>query len=280
MPSEENNIGVIPMHEFLDFLKITCQVNESIDGKNNSSQIDYNQLAKNELVNNLLSSQSSQMPFVIEHHTEIASDVDIKEGNNPNLLREKSREKNGNKRKTLVNAKSYKSKTETSGDYRGQLHPVLSDKLNEVINEGILDSVLPYVCPVSSTSSINSQPKIRPLNPTPRVQTQQIFDFKPPQLTNTDSSSPSELSSKKSPRPTDTITITNNLGIPGRERIRRKSMSPMSASGDRNDVDVIIHVCDEVKGVSRDFTCPQKLLVSKMGYFADVTNGSSKFIKK
>lgn len=36
---------------------------------------------------------------------------------------------------------------------------------------------------------------------------------------------------------------------------------------------MVIHVCDEVKGVSRDFTCPQKLLVAKMGYFADVTAG-------
>lgn len=35
----------------------------------------------------------------------------------------------------------------------------------------------------------------------------------------------------------------------------------------------MIHVCDEVKGVSRDFMCQQKLLVAKMGYFADVTSG-------
>lgn len=35
----------------------------------------------------------------------------------------------------------------------------------------------------------------------------------------------------------------------------------------------MIHVCDEVKGSSRDFKCPQKLLVSKMGYFSDVTAG-------
>lgn len=37
--------------------------------------------------------------------------------------------------------------------------------------------------------------------------------------------------------------------------------------------EVVIHVCDEVKGVSRDFNCQQKLLVAKMGYFADVTAG-------
>lgn len=37
--------------------------------------------------------------------------------------------------------------------------------------------------------------------------------------------------------------------------------------------EVIIHVCDEVKNTSKDFMCPQSLLVSKMGYFADVTAG-------
>lgn len=37
--------------------------------------------------------------------------------------------------------------------------------------------------------------------------------------------------------------------------------------------EVLIHVCDEVKGTSKDFSCPQRLLVSKMGYFADVTAG-------
>lgn len=35
-----------------------------------------------------------------------------------------------------------------------------------------------------------------------------------------------------------------------------------------------IHVCDEVKNVKRDFICSQKLLVEKMGYFADVTAGT------
>lgn len=40
-----------------------------------------------------------------------------------------------------------------------------------------------------------------------------------------------------------------------------------------NRPEVVIHVCDEVKNTSKDFTCPQHLLVTKMGYFADVTAG-------
>lgn len=41
-------------------------------------------------------------------------------------------------------------------------------------------------------------------------------------------------------------------------------------------IEVEIHVCDEVKNMKKDFRCSQKLLVSKMGYFAEVTTG--KFI--
>lgn len=37
--------------------------------------------------------------------------------------------------------------------------------------------------------------------------------------------------------------------------------------------DVEIHVCDEVKNMKKTFVCNQKLLVEKMGYFAEVTLG-------
>lgn len=47
------------------------------------------------------------------------------------------------------------------------------------------------------------------------------------------------------------------------------------SSQSNNAADVVIHitVCDEVKNISKDFSCPQSLLISKMGYFADVTAG-------
>lgn len=44
--SLEKDVSIISMHDFLDFLKLTCQVNEK--------KVDYDQLAKNELVNSLL----------------------------------------------------------------------------------------------------------------------------------------------------------------------------------------------------------------------------------
>lgn len=56
-----NNPGVISMHDFLDFLKLACQVNESIAANRMSSEkmLDFNQLSRNELVNSLMSRAKS-----------------------------------------------------------------------------------------------------------------------------------------------------------------------------------------------------------------------------
>ena len=37
----------------------------------------------------------------------------------------------------------------------------------------------------------------------------------------------------------------------------------------------MIHVCDETRDAKKDFTCPQDLLLSQMGYFRDITSGQS-----
>lgn len=42
--------------------------------------------------------------------------------------------------------------------------------------------------------------------------------------------------------------------------------------------EVEIHVCDEIKNMKKDFYCPQKLLISKMVYFAEVTTGKEYLI--
>ncbi|PSN50899.1 hypothetical protein C0J52_05356 [Blattella germanica] len=117
------------------------------------------------------------------------------------------------------------------------LEHLMKRKLNEVIQEGLLDSVLPYVVPKQ---------------PAPHVGTKKSSSSetkKPPSLTSLDKSSSSQFSKEK-------LSINN----------RRKSSS--------GEIEVEIHVCDEVKNLKRDFRCPQKLLVSKMGYFAEVTTGN------
>lgn len=61
----ENNhqIGVISTSEFLNFLKLACNVHESIILKDETvAALDYNALAKNELVNSLLSLKSGLSP--------------------------------------------------------------------------------------------------------------------------------------------------------------------------------------------------------------------------
>lgn len=56
--SEEtiNHSDGISMHDFLGFLKITCQLNESISGTidKTNKKVDYDQLAKNELIHSIL----------------------------------------------------------------------------------------------------------------------------------------------------------------------------------------------------------------------------------
>lgn len=55
--------GLVSTSEFLDFLKLASRVHESIILKDdNASALDYNALAKNELVNSLVNVKSGQSP--------------------------------------------------------------------------------------------------------------------------------------------------------------------------------------------------------------------------
>ncbi|XP_063927415.1 SANT and BTB domain regulator of class switch recombination [Zophobas morio] len=55
--------------------------------------------------------------------------------------------------------------------------------------------------------------------------------------------------------------------------VKKKSSETLKTSLTKTDSEVEIHVCDEVKNMKKDFVCNQKLLVEKMGYFAEVTTG-------
>lgn len=60
---KSNQLGVITTSEFLDFLKLACNVHESIILKDeNATALDYNALVKNELVNSLANLKSDQSP--------------------------------------------------------------------------------------------------------------------------------------------------------------------------------------------------------------------------
>lgn len=147
------------------------------------------------------------------------------------------------------------------------LNPCLSEKLDEILNQGILDSFLPFICQqqpqptqVKATSS-SSQLAVAPLlNPS----TSNLIKPKQP------------IVNQKSVTSIDKKTVSSDHGngiIFSQKSFRKKSPIVVVDQTRNSEPELTIHVCDEVKNVSRDFTCPQKLLVSKMGYFADITSG-------
>lgn len=205
-----NNVGIISMHDFLDFLKISCHVNEVIENKSNSGCLDYNNLSKNELVNNLLC--KSNNPTL-----KSADSIDKeKESCKKSPLKEKKEKSSSSRRRFSL------TKTPQKFDYKGHLDPFLKDKLNEVINEGILDSVLPFVCPAQN-STVQSTTKIpKPQNSNQLISKSQILEFKSEQTEN-------EL--KKS-----LITTENSLVPPPRERSsRRRSINNSPAPDGRSE---------------------------------------------
>lgn len=62
-PNEDEKLNSISMHDFLDFLKLTCQVHQSIttkdDNQGDKTVLDYTELAENKLVNTLISAKAN-----------------------------------------------------------------------------------------------------------------------------------------------------------------------------------------------------------------------------
>ncbi|XP_052861833.1 SANT and BTB domain regulator of class switch recombination [Anopheles cruzii] len=298
LPTDKNDS--ISMHDFLEFLNVTCQVNDSFNNcKKNLSTFDYNQLARNELVSNI-QQKSLQDVGNPTDGTSVASP--IKNPTVPMGLAKKDskstddnalvvlRSPTGKKmlmKKRIILQKSQKSKAEPHEVPKSKVETILNEKLDVVLNEGILDSVLPFVCPSNGSGYHHhrgaSGPKATSTNMsvgtgvsghkpgTGDFNTHSTHSTPETQLPNTAS-----VGGKKS-----TISavgdVSQNFLIASsstKTGVRRKSSIAQIAIPDsRSEPEVIIHVCDEVKGSSKDFTCPQKLLVSKMGYFADVTAG-------
>ncbi|XP_075217771.1 uncharacterized protein LOC142322580 [Lycorma delicatula] len=117
---------------------------------------------------------------------------------------------------------------------------IIKSQLGEVLSEGVLDSVLPYL--------------IAKYHPTNNSATQQNLR---------------KLSSIVEGKKTDK---TSGINVHTSIRESRKKNSDSSKLS-KGDIEVEIHVCDEAKNLKKDFRCSQKLLVSKMGYFAEVTTG-------
>lgn len=146
------NVGVVKISDFLDFLNISFQVTDAISNhKSNNrnisfSQLDFEQLQQNELISSVLARANANRAAVV-------SPTNNNPGGEPNGMASKSKsvhsedEKSSHSEKKSKKKSMNKSRSHKSGCVDTGLDPALQQKLDEVINEGILDSVLPFVCP-------------------------------------------------------------------------------------------------------------------------------------
>lgn len=133
--SNDTDVGVVKISDFLEFLNISFQVTDSINNKNhskNSNQLDFDQLQNNDLITNLLTRANAAVT------KSPPSSIDGKN------CKGKSDDDKDEKKLRKRSLNKGRSKFNSCGE-RG-LDPALQAKLDEVINEGILDSVLPFVC--------------------------------------------------------------------------------------------------------------------------------------
>lgn len=135
----------ISMHDFLDFLKLSCQVQDQLIQSDRSTppqsgiRVNLNELAQNPLVNSLLSR-------VAKPHLRSPKQRSCDSSGSP-LSGRVCRDPSTKAAKPKLRQSSRKSKESPA------LHPALEHKLNEVIDEGILDSVLQYMCPPAAPAA-------------------------------------------------------------------------------------------------------------------------------
>ncbi|KAF5285121.1 hypothetical protein FQA39_LY16810 [Lamprigera yunnana] len=108
-------------------------------------------------------------------------------------------------------------------------------KLSEVLSEGILDSVLDNMVALNASCPV-------------------VVKKSQPKVMERSQSHSSLVACEKGPS-------------------RRRSVDVPRTCVVKSNSEVVLHVCDEVKNAKKDFVCNQNLLVEKMGYFAQVTEG-------
>ncbi|XP_072939568.1 uncharacterized protein [Epargyreus clarus] len=242
---------IITVKDFFDFMKTAYQVYEHLEGdEDEGSKINWEELTKLTVINHVIEQQERDLLYQTAY-----ADQKAVTSKSDTALEKKNSEAEGTVKRFSYSEIEEKSRrrslpTEARVEMLGVWTEAnLNCKLNDVINEGILDSILPYLVGYKKPSKTTSVY-------TPAIK-------KSPSTVSTDVKKPASfggfINEKES-----------------RDRLGRRKSSVVVAQ-DRNNQkqegDVEIHVCDEVKGLKKDFRCPQKLLVSKMGYFADVTAG-------
>ncbi|XP_049879408.1 SANT and BTB domain regulator of class switch recombination [Pectinophora gossypiella] len=242
---------IITVKDFFDFMKTAYQVYEHLEGEGDEgTKIDWEELTKLTVINHVIEQGERDLLY----QTAYTEQKPVISKSDTALARKNNEIEQLGKRYSCSEIEDKVRRRSLPPDAKVEMLGVwteanLNCKLNDVINEGILDSILPYLVgykkPTKTTSAY--APIIKK----------------------------SSTTSTEVKKPASFGGFVNEKD--SRDRLgRRKSViaaQEQRVNSHKQEGDVEIHVCDEVKGLKKDFRCPQKLLVSKMGYFADVTAG-------
>ncbi|XP_076242710.1 uncharacterized protein LOC143184398 [Calliopsis andreniformis] len=256
----------LPIGLFFEFMKIAYQVNDNCKNLNTmlsaDNKLDWNELAKINLDfeahNNrkisdqcVISDQNQEDETSDSKEKELLETYDTDNSTHPTISSDTDFQKKHNSDQNLVaNAENSNQiirnllhteqvKSSEFKDTENFLMTLVKTNLSGILHEGLLDSVLPYMIPKPALS----QPVIKKYT------------------TNTDLKKVSSLSNN--------IETKAVASIVHKEKDKDKSKSNKKSM--ENEVE--IHVYDEEKNIKKNFHCPQKLLIQKMRYFADVTTG-------
>ncbi|KAH0567544.1 uncharacterized protein KIAA1841 [Cotesia glomerata] len=231
----DENCTQLTIQKFFEFMQTAYQLNDSFDG-----------------LSSILAAHSE-----IDWSELTKIDLNLQSGNNKNSTlplscseQQLEDEKtdcpaNSNKNPSDLQSpfKKFKVPSSESADdnKQHQLSKMMKKNLSDVLHEGLLDSVLPYMLP----------------KPAPTI-SQPINKKHPVEVKKCSSLQNSTIDKSNG------VLLANNCDQnKDKNKVHRKS----------SEVEVEIHVCDEAKNIKKDFKCPQKLLIQKMCYFADVTTG-------
>ncbi|XP_032527897.1 SANT and BTB domain regulator of class switch recombination isoform X1 [Danaus plexippus] len=242
---------VITVKDFFDFMKTAYQVYEHLEGdEDEGSKINWEELTKLTVINHVIGQQERDLL----QQTAFTGQKTITSQSDTVIERKNSDTERTDKRYSCSEIEGLGRRRSLPPEARVEMLGVwteanLNCKLNDVINEGILDSILPYLVGYKKPSKTTS-----------------VYA---PIIKKSPSSSSTEIK-----KPASFGGFVNEKE--SWDRLGRRKSSVTAAQdrvNQKQEGDVEIHVCDEVKGLKKDFRCPQKLLISKMGYFADVTAG-------
>lgn len=180
----DNKEKSINLNEFLDFLNLSCHVNDMISQnseeqqghyKENSSAtklavgattvasgnrskpfeiqrpIDFQKLSQNRLVNDLYGFNQNRS-FAVD---------DVAEGGTGNGADCSQSIQRSPITASVALGGTTTPKSKVSRNNEGGLHPKLNEKLDYVLNEGILDAVLPFICPIPLPANYTSRLKLK-----------------------------------------------------------------------------------------------------------------------